>query len=273
MRDDQKRALLADGGKDSSDTYRLKVANDCCDRLMQACSDAGCPDGVRMDDWIRENVRADGGKGEAVYQYKVRDLSGWHDCDAGAYERITTNMPEHVEARTLFTAPQAIGKGEAVQNVMNIPLDAAAAMADYTPQAECAPRAAQPVTEILSLLSKMHDECGTNAGQDALWDAHEAVKQLFAAPTPERAQDDESIIETPCHKDVGNHRIPKIKPRKINLDVDDYGPVERAQESAGVQDGIEDVAKYFEDCGDPYGAKMIRKYAFNKFAANKEPQP
>ncbi|SAL20187.1 hypothetical protein AWB70_01016 [Caballeronia cordobensis] len=36
---------------------RLKVANDCCDRLMQACSDAGCPDGVRMDDWIRANVR------------------------------------------------------------------------------------------------------------------------------------------------------------------------------------------------------------------------
>jgi hypothetical protein len=52
----------ADGGKDSSDAHRLKVANDCCDRLMQACSDAGCHDGVRMDDWIRANVRADGGK-------------------------------------------------------------------------------------------------------------------------------------------------------------------------------------------------------------------
>jgi hypothetical protein len=36
---------------------RLKIANDCCDRPMQACSDAGCPDGVRMDDWIRANVR------------------------------------------------------------------------------------------------------------------------------------------------------------------------------------------------------------------------
>jgi hypothetical protein len=54
------------------------------------------------------------------------------------------------------------------------------------PQAERAPREAQPVAEILRLLSKMHDECGTNAGQDALWDAHEAVEQLLAAPTPER---------------------------------------------------------------------------------------
>jgi hypothetical protein len=36
--------------------YRLKVAEECCERLMSACTDAGCPDGVRMDDWIREVV-------------------------------------------------------------------------------------------------------------------------------------------------------------------------------------------------------------------------
>jgi hypothetical protein len=42
---------------------RLKIANDCCDRLMQACSDAGCPDGVRMDDWIRANVNGEGNGG------------------------------------------------------------------------------------------------------------------------------------------------------------------------------------------------------------------
>jgi hypothetical protein len=35
------------------DTYRLKVAEDCNERLMSACSDTGCPDGVNMADWIR----------------------------------------------------------------------------------------------------------------------------------------------------------------------------------------------------------------------------
>jgi len=35
------------------DAYRLKVAEDCNERLMSACSDAGCPDGVNMADWIR----------------------------------------------------------------------------------------------------------------------------------------------------------------------------------------------------------------------------
>lgn len=50
-------SAVPDGGTEA----RLKIANDCCDRLMQACTDAGCPDGVRMDDWIRANVRADGG--------------------------------------------------------------------------------------------------------------------------------------------------------------------------------------------------------------------
>jgi hypothetical protein len=41
---------------DRFDPYRLKVAEECCERLMSACTDAGCPDGVRMDDWIRDTV-------------------------------------------------------------------------------------------------------------------------------------------------------------------------------------------------------------------------
>lgn len=40
------------------ESQRLLIANGCCERLMNACTDAGCPDGVRMDDWIRENCRA-----------------------------------------------------------------------------------------------------------------------------------------------------------------------------------------------------------------------
>ena len=34
--------------------YRLKVAEECCERLMSACTDSGCPDGVNMADWIRQ---------------------------------------------------------------------------------------------------------------------------------------------------------------------------------------------------------------------------
>lgn len=33
---------------------RLKVAEECCERLMNACTDSGCPDGVNMADWIRQ---------------------------------------------------------------------------------------------------------------------------------------------------------------------------------------------------------------------------
>lgn len=40
------------------ESRRLLIANGCCERLMNACTDAGCPDGVRMDDWIRDNCRA-----------------------------------------------------------------------------------------------------------------------------------------------------------------------------------------------------------------------
>jgi hypothetical protein len=272
------------------------------------------------------SVCADGGMGEAVYQYKVRDLSGWHDCDAGAYERITTNMPEHVEARTLFTAPQAIGKGEAwisvkdalppigrnvlcyipessneytkvkalarfqhhedaidyywdnqypgrgnmhidcavthwrdlpkgpdaapqaecapreKQNVMNIPLDAAAAMADYAPQAECAPhfhfwaqgkcrvcdisrecapREAQPNWKAL------HAAADAVAASADIWagfstqDAKVCVDAYLAAPTPERAQG--------CSFDKYSSRI--CERGSLSCDVEH----ERAQESAGVR--------------------------------------
>jgi hypothetical protein len=52
------RAASTSANGDRFDPYRLKVADECCERLMSACTDAGCPDGVRMDDWIRENIRS-----------------------------------------------------------------------------------------------------------------------------------------------------------------------------------------------------------------------
>jgi hypothetical protein len=73
-----KLSVCADGGKGDEHDSRMW--------------DAGYSAGIDFER-RRNALLADGGKGEAVYQYKVRDLSGWHDCDAGAYERITTNMP------------------------------------------------------------------------------------------------------------------------------------------------------------------------------------
>jgi hypothetical protein len=52
----QARAASTSANVDRFDPYRLKVAEECCERLMSACTDAGCPDGVRMDDWIRDTV-------------------------------------------------------------------------------------------------------------------------------------------------------------------------------------------------------------------------
>jgi hypothetical protein len=34
--------------------HRLKVAEECNERIMSACTEAGCPDGVNMADWIRD---------------------------------------------------------------------------------------------------------------------------------------------------------------------------------------------------------------------------
>jgi hypothetical protein len=119
-----------------------------------------------MRDDQKRALLADGGKGEAVAW--MHDGDNRPDCISNDVKNVllasTPKIAEHYTI-PLYTAPQA----------------------------ECAPRGAQPVTEILRLLSKMHDECGTNAGQDALWDAHEAVEQLLAAPTPERAQESAGV--------------------------------------------------------------------------------
>jgi hypothetical protein len=86
---------------------------------------------------------ADGGKGEAVYQYK--SLLGWDDCTEEEYKSFTGSRK-----RILYTAPQA----------------------------ECAPREAQPVAKI-------------DADGDFVWLVHNPKfaegTEFYAAPTPERA--------------------------------------------------------------------------------------
>lgn len=48
------RTASTSANGDRFDPYRLKVAEECCERLMSACTDSGCPDGVNMADWIRQ---------------------------------------------------------------------------------------------------------------------------------------------------------------------------------------------------------------------------
>jgi hypothetical protein len=48
------------------------------------------------------SVCADGGKGEAVYQYRPWEGNTWHDCD----EKAFSAMPEKLR-RIVYAAPQA----------------------------------------------------------------------------------------------------------------------------------------------------------------------
>jgi hypothetical protein len=157
------------------------------ERNKLICAARGC-DGC--------SVCADGGKGEA--DKPICPHCGLTDIE---YSRTCHNSACSAYAREESfyrgwqdTAPQAIGKGEAVQNVMNIPLDAAAAMADYTPQAECAPREAQPNWKAL------HAAADAVAASAGIWagfstqDAKVCVDAYLAAPTPERAQESAGVL-------------------------------------------------------------------------------
>jgi hypothetical protein len=141
------------------------------------------------------SVCADGGKGEAVYQV-LEDLNTWTDVEYDLFENIETNA-----RRIVYTAPQA----------------------------ECAPREAQPGP--------------TPERADAEKDAAPTNEQIEAAI--------EAWFDTDG-KDVDDHQS-RMRAAILAANKEP----ERAQESAAVLDAIEDVAKYFEDCGDPYGAKMI----------------
>lgn len=78
------RAASTSANGDRFDPYRLKVAEECCERLMSACTDAGCPDGVRMDDWIRENIRSTSANvaqgAEAVGQFQCTHYAAFAEA-------------------------------------------------------------------------------------------------------------------------------------------------------------------------------------------------
>jgi hypothetical protein len=165
------------------------------------------------------SVCADGGKGEAVaYQGKDRE-GNWHEFTKAMFDMAGGDSNPSV--RKLYDAPQAECAPREAQNVMNIPLDAAAAMADYTPQAECAPptrslEVIQAVADLNSKLPPLAERAPREAQPDGyafrcggrLWvvtDPEVAMRwqsQGFeitpvASPTPERAQESAGVRLTP----------------------------------------------------------------------------
>jgi hypothetical protein len=236
-------SVCADGDKDSSDHKFKNFHRLLCERFGYVHDEVDWKrDQISLIEWIAKRV-ADGGKGEAVYQYKVRDLSGWHDCDAGAYERITTNMPEHVEARTLFTAPQA----------------------------ECAPREAQPDGWIrMDHLRQAQQAPFLCRVEPSFRPGFDLVPVYLAAPTPERAAPPYSApFTTDVPQCCGDPET-----------CDDPCTPERAQESAGVRltdaerEAIEYALNVCKQFGES-GAVAERNSATLRaiLAANKEPQP
>jgi hypothetical protein len=86
-------ATAADAVANSADVWEgfaMQDAKTCIDAYYAALSATPAVDEVTTG---------------AVYQYKVRDLSGWHDCDSEAFERMTDNHRDHIETRVLFGRP------------------------------------------------------------------------------------------------------------------------------------------------------------------------
>jgi hypothetical protein len=110
---------------------------------------------------LRSEPLADGGKGEAVYQVKY-ESGAWLDHDREKYEYFGR---VGYETRILYTAPQA----------------------------ECAPREAQPVVLVdrgalqaaLNMLRRDAQE-----GRHARGELADEISASIAAPTPERADAD-----------------------------------------------------------------------------------
>jgi hypothetical protein len=106
--------------------HRLKAAEECNERLMSACTEAGCPDGVNMADWIRENVHVTstnvaqgsppaasaqsevttGEVAEPIYQSRVSGFdSAWRDVSRECYEDVA--RLNSYEARIVYIARPA----------------------------------------------------------------------------------------------------------------------------------------------------------------------
>ena len=241
------------------------------------------------DGWIFENtdqlrafvmsalsVCADGGKGEAV--------ATLHDDGYWTWKKGTTPPHESNYAgwrMDVYATPQAECAAREKQNVMNIPLDAAATMADYAPQAECAPREAQPVTFVEG--DEVHRVIRWN--KDIAAFDYEIGISLYDAPTPERAQCNGTVggcpneCSAPCspperadaEKDAVRYRWMRDQNKRMHYTTD-YQP-----------DGCTDLIQIeVPVVGEPiftpeghfdFSMELDRAIDAAILAANKEPQP
>jgi hypothetical protein len=176
---------------------------------------------------------ADGGKGEAVYQYK--SLLGWDDCTEEEYKSFTG-----FRKRILYTAPQA----------------------------ECAPREAQP--DGWKLMPMIPTVEMTVAAR-AVTDSPCTVYALFldAAPTPERADaapnpsDKQEAVKAAIPE--GDYDLDWIKacaptPERAPCGsgmidaMEDFAPVPAPREAQPVDQWLRDLRRAHEylDKGEPF---------------------
>jgi hypothetical protein len=138
------------------ETVRVKGLGKLVEAMERADDKGYLPDAIR-EEWDAFMLDiADGGKGEAVYQMQLRGPD-WADVE----KRTFDDLPR-IRRRIVYTAPQA----------------------------ECAPREAQPVAWMV-LASNTRKPCEVTLHKSET----EALRQdcvipLYAAPTPERADAD-----------------------------------------------------------------------------------
>jgi hypothetical protein len=149
--------------------------------------------------------RADGGKGEAVYQIRSTNAGTWHDVDKERYEST------RFERRIVYTAPQAecaprvsdltdVISEEAISRLEALMAPectdggkcGAGGYCGACKFAECAPREAQPVGQWLRDLRRAHEYLDKGepffTGKDCA-ELADLIESL-ASPTPERADAD-----------------------------------------------------------------------------------
>jgi hypothetical protein len=96
--------------------YRLKVAEECCERLMSACTDSGCPDGVNMADWIRQlaapqqpaQSAEQGERSTGICFFCGEPIDGQHESDC---PQSTAPQPAQTQVALTDEQREAIATG------------------------------------------------------------------------------------------------------------------------------------------------------------------
>ncbi|MBR8509620.1 hypothetical protein [Burkholderia cenocepacia] len=177
------------GAEEASQTL-LRQEAEVGQRLMNACTDAGCPSGVNMVDWIRELAarapRTDVAGGvQPSIEYRYEGGTFW--CDLGPAERM---RPDFKGVYRLKAGEFPVWGGDEPS------ADAAAEPADGTPSRDRLLAALERATKAECALRALVDECGndTTAGwEDRMQILIDDANRLLAGTAPADAQAVEAV--------------------------------------------------------------------------------